>query len=271
MAASSQEGKKKSPLPFPSHPPDSLHPRAEAAVRSQCQQQHGAGLGPLSFPPALLPFLLTLLAGAGLAGLMDQGRAVTTQNLSLPSSVLSSCISVTLPSLSLLLGILGSLAPFCPSPGYHQCIDPSQAISFQLCLFLPAPSDYSLSLSSPALHLLAKHSQCWLPMVLPCLYLLPIPCQPQHSGESGCLSSSSLLPASILSLPNTSHLPVCPGIRLTFAALNSAWVIHPLSSLLVNSLASPANAPNRERSPSSCSASQAVPALRCLASASLFE
>lgn len=133
-----------------------------------------------------------------------QGGAVTPQSLSLPSSVLPSCVSPTLPSLmagspSLFPGTSGSAAPFCPSPGYHRCINPSQAISCQLCLILPALSDRTLSLSSPALHPPMKRSQCWFPVVLPCLY--PIPCQRQHFGEPGCLFSSSSFspPASSLS------------------------------------------------------------------------
>lgn len=97
--------------------------------------------------------------------------------------------------------------------------------SGQLCLFLTTVCPSHLLLS-----IFMKHNQCWSPMVLPCLCLLPTPCQPQHFGESGCLSSSSSLPVSILSLPDASPLPVCPGIKLTFAALNSALVIHPLPS-----------------------------------------
>lgn len=149
--------------------------------------------------------------------------------------------------------------------GCHQCSNPPWATSCLLCPILPVVSDHSLSL----LHPFMKHSQCWFPMVHPCLDLLPIPCQPQHSGDSICLSSS--LPASILSLPSTSHLPVCLGIRLTFAVLNSASTIHPLPSRLVNSSAPPAPASRQEGSPSSCSASRAVPARRCLANASLLQ
>lgn len=129
-------------------------------------------------------------------GSWARGGAVAPQSLSLPSPVLFSCISPTSPSLtagspSLLPGIWGPTAPFLPPPGYHPRTSPSQPISCQLCLSLSALPDHSLSLPSPALHLLLKCSQRCFPVVsvpLPSSQLIFLPCQhplsPQHSSSA---------------------------------------------------------------------------------------
>lgn len=106
---------KKSPLPFPSHPLGSAHPRAEAAVWSQggiASLEHPSGFAAFPVNPADKSWIRRTHGHREAAG--------TSQGFPFPSLVLSSCISPTLPSLlaaspSAVPGIAASRAPFWPS------------------------------------------------------------------------------------------------------------------------------------------------------------
>lgn len=136
---------------------------------------------------ALLPFRLILHTGAGSEGPVGRGKQ------SHPEVFLSLCwcspAAFLPPHLASWQAVpASSRASLDPGalaiPGYHQGTNTSQAISWHFCLFLSALS----TLSS-------------FPMLPPCLH--PISCQPHHSREPGCLSSSPSLRASILSVLST--------------------------------------------------------------------
>lgn len=182
---------------------------------------------------ALLPFRLILPTGAALEGPVGRGEQ------SHPKVFLSLCWcspAAFLPPLS--------PAPACSQAsldagalailGYHQGINTSQAISGSSA-FSSLPS---LPTASPS-----PRFPCSLHA------FTPSPANPIIPGSQA--SSPPHLP----SMPASSlSSTLCPGTGLTFAALNSALLIHPLPSLLVNSFASLADACLQEKSMSSCPA-----------------
>lgn len=144
------------------------------------------GITSLEHPCGFAAFPVNPAHGGCVRGTRGQGGAVTPQGFPLPLLVLSSCISPTsLSSPSLFPGISGFRS--FGHPGISPRHKHISGHLWQFCLFLPALSAHSFSLSS-------------FPMLPPCLH--PISCQPHHSREPGFLSSSPSLHASILSVLN---------------------------------------------------------------------
>lgn len=223
------------------------------------------GSHPWSIPLALLPFQLILQTRAGLEGPMSTGKQQPHPKVSLslrwcsPAAFLPPCLPSWQPAPAWSQESRHPGLPF-----GHPRLSPRHKHTLgHLLVVLPFPPCPLYPWLVPLLSCCGSHGPSMPPTH-------PSPANPSIPGSQAA-SHPHLPSVPASSVSPTLRLPICPGIGLTFAALNSASAIHPLPSLLVNSFASPADAWLRESSAPSCSAARAVPGRCCSAGASLLQ